>query len=409
MKNAGLYALVVILGCGLALGQQYKVLYSFAGPPNDGWSPSGSLVADRVGNLYGVTQLGGSSTFCSGGCGTVFKLSPNSDGSWSESVLYNFCAGSDSTCPDGKVPMAGLALDSAGNLFGVTDFGGKCGGGGSNCGLVFELSPPSIPGGTWTFSLVHAFCQDPNDFACADGIGPNGPLAIDAAGHLFGTVQGGGNGKFTKGAVFKLSHEASGWKKRTIYSFCSVVQQFLCLDGQVPLSGLTFDKGHHHLYGTTQTGGPTQAMQGGTVYKLSHGSGGWSEQVLFAFDSNTAFQDENPSLDLGSVSLDSAGNLFTTYLQKGANTNGGMLALNPANGQQLDFGLVSGNMPNSGLVVDSLRHAVFGTTQQEGRTLKARMLEWSLSLIQPGTGTRSTSTIFARKPTAPTASTPQEA
>jgi uncharacterized repeat protein (TIGR03803 family) len=184
IRNAGVCALVIVLGCGLALPQQYKVLYSFAGPPNDGSNPAGSLVADSAGNLYGVTQLGGSSSFCSGGCGTVFRLSPNSDGSWSESVLYNFCAGSDGSCSDGRAPAAGLVLDSAGSLYGVTDFGGTCAGGRLNCGIVFQLSPPSVPGRAWTDNLIHAFCQNPNDSSCADGTGPNGPLTIDESGPL---------------------------------------------------------------------------------------------------------------------------------------------------------------------------------------------------------------------------------
>jgi uncharacterized repeat protein (TIGR03803 family) len=370
MRNAGVCALVIVLGCGLALAQQYKVLYSFAGPPNDGSNPAGSLVADSAGNLYGVTQLGGSSTFCSGGCGTVFRLSPNSDGSWSESVLYNFCAGSDGFCSDGRGPAAGLVLDSAGSLYGVTDFGGTCAGGRLNCGIVFQLSPPLVPGGAWTYNLIHAFCQNPNDSSCADGTGPNGPLTIDKSGRLYGTVQGGGNGIYTKGAAFQLLHTPTGWKKKTIYSFCSVVHQFLCVDGQVPQSSLTFDRSGN-LYGTTQTGGPTAARQGGTVYKLSRSSSGWSERVVFAFNTNVAFQDENPSLDLGSLSLSPTGKLVTTYLQKGGNTNGGLLALNPRSGQESDFLLGTGSTPNSGLVVDSSRHAFYGITQTGGTNSQA--------------------------------------
>jgi hypothetical protein len=367
MKTLLSFALPILLCCGFAGAQQYQILYNFGSVPNDGANPIGNRVADSAGNLYGVTFLGGAST-CDGGCGTVFELSPNSAGGWSESILYNFCAGSDATCPDGELPQSGLVLDSAGNLYGVTDWGGTCTGGEkTNCGIVYELSPPSASGGAWTYTVIHAFCQDPNDDLCSDGIQPNGPLAIDAAGTIYGTVQGGGTGVYTKGAVYELSHSATGWNKRTIYSFCSVVKDFLCLDGNVPQSGLTFDSSGN-LWGTTQTGGPTKTRQGGTVYKLTHGAGTWTETVIASFETNT-LQFELPNLDLGAISIGPTGTLYTTYLQMEGHQLGGMLSMNSAGGdlETSWFGtLQEGQLPNSSLLIDDSRGLIYGTTQEGG-------------------------------------------
>jgi len=100
------------------------VLYSFAGPPNDGDGPQAGLVRDAKGNLYGTTMGGGLY-----GVGTVFELSP-SGGTWTERILHNF-SGSD-----GAVPVGGLVRDSAGNLYGTTYEGGTY-----NAGVIFKIAP----------------------------------------------------------------------------------------------------------------------------------------------------------------------------------------------------------------------------------------------------------------------------
>jgi uncharacterized repeat protein (TIGR03803 family) len=80
----------------------YETLYSFMGPPADGAGPWSPLLLDANGNLYGTTNSGGSSSACRGGCGTVFRLTPNGSG-WTETVLYSFSGGAD-----GGGPYAGL-------------------------------------------------------------------------------------------------------------------------------------------------------------------------------------------------------------------------------------------------------------------------------------------------------------
>jgi uncharacterized repeat protein (TIGR03803 family) len=93
------------------------VLYSFCSLAkcSDGTAPHAGMIFDQAGNLYGTTEFGGQTP--SGGWGTAFKLAPNSDGTWTESVLHNFCSvGSD--CSDGRFPLAGLVFDAVGNLYG---------------------------------------------------------------------------------------------------------------------------------------------------------------------------------------------------------------------------------------------------------------------------------------------------
>jgi uncharacterized repeat protein (TIGR03803 family) len=100
-----------------------KILYSFGGQPSDGIEPYGSVVFDKKGNLYGSTFAGGLY-----GQGTVFELSPTGE----EQILYTF----GSQASDGATPLGGLVLDTAGNLYGVTAYGGAYG-----FGTVFEITP----------------------------------------------------------------------------------------------------------------------------------------------------------------------------------------------------------------------------------------------------------------------------
>jgi hypothetical protein len=147
--------------CSLAQasGPQFQVLYNFAGG-NDGQSPQAALVADSAGNLYGTTEGGGGSNFCFDGCGTVFELSPPTKrgGGWTETVLYRFTGRSDGSLPEGK-----LIRDAEGNLYGTAAKGGDlsvadCTDGTetTGCGVVFEFSPPSSPGGA---SIATPFCN----------------------------------------------------------------------------------------------------------------------------------------------------------------------------------------------------------------------------------------------------------
>jgi uncharacterized repeat protein (TIGR03803 family) len=206
------------------------VLYSFCRPLcGDGDFPVAGLIFDKAGNLYGTTENGGAH----GVGGTVFKLAPNADGSWRESVLHNFCRRPH--CSDGEFSQANLIFDLAGNLYGTTFSGGGLFGGGT----VFKLAPNTRE------SLLHSFCSRTN---CVDGAQPTG-LVFDFAGNLYGTTESGGDqgcyGGFGCGAVFKLTpNSKGGWNERVLWTFGD-------RPGANPAAGLIFDAAGN-LYGTTE-------------------------------------------------------------------------------------------------------------------------------------------------------------
>jgi uncharacterized repeat protein (TIGR03803 family) len=259
---------LVVMSCTFASGQTYKILYNFQGPnAQDGRNPVGRLSLDKAGNLYGVTQNGGTLDV-----GTVFELSPNADGTWTETVIYSFCSDFvGGMCLDGYYPLAALALDQDGNLFGATSAGGllNCPDS-AGCGTVFELSPPSSQGGVWTQTTLYNFCETVSNNVCEDGKTPAGNVTLDASGNLYSTTTAGGAGN--SGVVFQLSPGLAGWTENVMHSFCVGGQNGACPDGSTPEAGVTFDSSGN-LYGTTKLGGSARKYAGGTVYKLSPTAG----------------------------------------------------------------------------------------------------------------------------------------
>lgn len=361
MKSLLLCAVLTVLNCSLAFGQtQYKVLWNFGSITNDGGLPVGSLIFDGKGNLYGTTQVGGAGTL---GEGTVFELSPNADGSWTESILYNFC--SIGGCPDGAVPKAGLVFDAAGNLYGTTIGGGafNCQSSQGGCGTAFELSPPPPSGGPWTETVLYNFCTDGLAGGCQDGAEPTSQLTIDAHGNLYGTTTTGGTGGLKNGGtVFELSHGAGGWTHTTLYNFCANGQNGACPDGTGPQAGVVFDN-VGNLYGTTEHGGDLKGGGNGTVYKLSPGAKGWTETVL----SGENLPIDRGGLPLGAVSLDKFGDVYGTFSFGGANFAGGVFRL-PKTGPVTIFSFngPNGATPSAGVLLDSKTVALYGTTSQGG-------------------------------------------
>ncbi len=361
MRSVSLSAAVVLLGCSFMLAQsQYKVLWTFAGPPNDGNVPKSNLVFDKAGNLYGTTEGGGSSTadLCPGGCGTIFRLSPNQDGSWTNTILYSFCTKYiNNLCQDGAYPQAGLIFDAQGNLYGTTVNGGTvgCTQAGHGCGTVFELSPQ---GGSWTEKVLYSFCENQVNNNCLDGNFPLGQLT-HASGNLYSTTEGGGG--YGVGTVFELSHGKSGWTETVVYSFCSLGE--FCSDGAEPQAGVTFDKAGN-LYGTTEFGGTNNVHGTGVVFKLSPGANGWTETVLHSFH-----QGGDGGVPLGGISFDTLGNLYGTFSGGGPDFAGGIFRI-PAKNEKIEsffFNGTDGNKPSAGVLVDS-RHATVYTTTTLGGT-----------------------------------------
>jgi uncharacterized repeat protein (TIGR03803 family) len=87
-------------------GGTETVLYTFQGG-TDGASPYAGVVLDEKGNIYGTTVFGGDPN-CGGtgnpdGCGTVFKLALQKDGHYKETILHSFMSS-----PDGRYPYGGL-------------------------------------------------------------------------------------------------------------------------------------------------------------------------------------------------------------------------------------------------------------------------------------------------------------
>jgi uncharacterized repeat protein (TIGR03803 family) len=211
------------------------VLNRFGDLPRRGSHSQAGLIFDTAGNLYGTTEEGGAYR-----CGTVFKLTPNTNGRWTETVLHSF-KGSD-----GRSPYASLIFDTAGNLYGTTYKGGAHG-----LGTVFKITPGA--NGTWAETVLHSFG------AGGDGYYPYASLIFDAVGNLYSTTSwGGSNGNY--GVVFQLVPGVGGkWKEKVLHSFGASG------DGVYPYAGLIFDA-DGNLYGTTSQGG---ADNSGTVFKIT--------------------------------------------------------------------------------------------------------------------------------------------
>jgi uncharacterized repeat protein (TIGR03803 family) len=254
-------------------GYTESILFNFNGV--SGASPEGSLIRDASGNLYGTTYSGGFSNV-----GTVFKLSPPSGGStWTVTLLYDFSG------PDGSNPYAGLVMDASGNLFGTTSSGGTNG-----FGTVYELT--STGGGAYSEQLLFNFT------GAGDGANPTGGLLLDASGNLFGMNGAGGSGS---GAVFELTPAGGVYNFRVLYTFTGAP------DAAIPGSGvgLIMDAGGN-LYGTTYDGG--SLSNSGSVFQLApDGSGGYTEKVLAGFQNGA-----DGGYPQGTLLLDASGNLLGT-------------------------------------------------------------------------------------------------
>jgi len=171
---------------------QEHALYRFTSGGN-GYQPStGDLAFDATGHVYGTTSYGGSYSN-----GTVFELTHSKSGVWQETVLYTFGAPGD-----GAVPVAGVMLDSAGNLYGTTSAGGNAGD-----GTVFELQRGASG---WSEQVLYNF-QGQND-----GLTPYAGLTFDAAGNLYGAATDGGVN--SGGTIFELVRGSGGWTFEPIYS-----------------------------------------------------------------------------------------------------------------------------------------------------------------------------------------------
>ena len=350
------------------------VLYSFTGTNGDGFYPYAGLILDSAGNLYGTTYFGGANDY-----GTVFEVTP-----WgTETVLHSFT----DTNGDGAYPYGGLILDSAGSLYGTTTYGGA-----NVYGTVFEL-----PKGSATDTVLYSF-TDTN----GDGRNPHGGLIMDSAGNFYGTTEQGGS--VNGGIVFKLDAKGNetvldsfpptdgdganphgGLIMDSAGNFCGITEQGGSVtdgivfkldakgnetvldsfpgtngDGFYPYAGLILDSAGN-LYGTTRYGG---ADYYGTVFELPKGSA--TDTVLYSF-TGTNGDGANPEAGL---IMDSAGNLFGTTFNGGANDYGTVFEVTPSGTETIlhsfgPSGIGEAGEPNGSLVMDSAGN-LYGTTEDGG-------------------------------------------
>jgi uncharacterized repeat protein (TIGR03803 family) len=320
------------------------LLYSFAGGPADGAGPQG-VIQGSDGNFYGATSNGGTG-FCSFGCGTAFKITP--DGA--ETVLYFFSGGADGGSPNG------LVQGRDGNFYGTTAYGGLSNNfcGQQGCGVVFRLTAAgaetplySFTGGTSDGAVAASVIQgtDGNFYGTtvyggqandgtvfkvtpsgmesvlhsfgggSDGALPQVPLTQGSDGNLYGTTPFGGAN--SNGIVFGITPAGV---ETVLYAFAGTSS-----DGASPLTALV-QGSDGSFYGTTSSGGDTSCFGGcGTVFKITP-AGVESSLYLFTANANTGAVPPQPS----ALIQGSDGNFYVTTSNSGQFGSGALFKITPA-------------------------------------------------------------------------------
>jgi uncharacterized repeat protein (TIGR03803 family) len=326
-----------------------SVLHAFTSDEDN--NPDAGVVFDASGNLYGMNNLGPDT-------GDVYQLVPQAGGGWSENILQKFWGAFNGN------PQGGMTFDASGNLYGTAGWG--CGDG-TSC--VFEMTPSN---GSWTFNQLYQF-----SFSGPDGWYPSGTTPIfDAKGNIYATTAFGGNfgcspygnGCYGLGVVFELTPSGNGtWIETVLHKFTGGK------DGESPTCPLVFDVAGN-LYGTSYAGGE---YGNGNVFRLvPNANGTWTEQVLHQFTGG-----EDGSTPDGGVTFDAAGNLYGVARTGGAYGYGVVFQLSPtASGgvkyrvvhafqdTRKDPGAYPGGGPNvagGNLVFDGSGN-LYGTTNGDG-------------------------------------------
>ena len=251
----------------------------------------------------------------------------------------------------GDFPLGNLAIDNRGNIFGTTTYAGDptC-----YCGTVYKLKPPAVAGGTWSFENLHSFTN-----TAGDGASPQVGVVLDSKGAVYGTTDGGGATGL--GIAYKIASVGSGFVETIL----------------TPLQGagfhgpLIFDS-VGNLYGVTGNGG---TYHNGSVFKLSaptSGTGSWTETTLFSFRAETP----GGYFPQGSLVMDSRGQLYGTNAfnaksADGAQTGGTVFRLTPpavvgeawTRSTLYTFtGSGDGTIPTSGMILNTKTGVFYGTT-----------------------------------------------
>ena len=262
------------------------ILHRFTGA--NGAYPEAGLTMDAKGDLYGTTTAGGAN-----GNGTVFKLEKNTKGKWIEHVLYSFGPGTD-----GTIPVAGITLDKAGNIYGTTSAGGTY-----TYGTIFELTRGKTG---WTESILHDF-QD-----AADGGVPYAGLVFDQSGNIYGAATEA-NQQNDGGTVFQLTPANGTWNFNVLYTLPGWGISGTFRDVLLDAAG--------NLYATTHCDGSYSA---GTVYELTPTSGTWTYTSLYVFTGGS-----DGEYSFSNLVFDKQGNLYGTTNTGGANYYGVVFKIAP--------------------------------------------------------------------------------
>jgi len=370
--RAAIAALAAILlltfAAQTAAAQTYSILYTFQGG-TDGGFPNAGVYRDSSGNLYGITNTAGNRNDCNDyGCGTVYKLTPSGQ----LSVLHTFTGGADGWP---NATWGSLIPDPAGNLYGVASIGGL-----HDNGTVFRITPS---GG---FTVVHTFPSSPND-----GLGPQYTLLRDTTGIIYGTTFGGGpGGNNGYGTVFALSKAGVGsdvvlhsfsfgdgaspqgsvasdgtgnlygtagqggssncgvvYKMRNIGAGFTVLHNFTCApDGYLPGSVVLDAQGN--IYGGTSQGGDASACPAfgcGIIFKITPSG---QETILHTFHSTDGASPNE-------LMFDAQGNLWGTTAYGGTHDQGTIFKMTTdgtfTNEYNFEGGL-NGGIPYAGLIQD---------------------------------------------------------
>jgi len=390
--------LAATIGAPHVQAQTYTVLHNFSGGA-DGGNPGAGVIRDSAGNFYGAVRMGGCGNHP---CCLVFKLNltagetaldsfpgaPNTgnasgvirdsagnlygttqfggtvnascpsgcgvvykvDSSGNPTVLYAFAGGAD-----GANPAAGVIRDLAGNVYGTTQNGGTASAScASGCGVVYKLDTLGNE------SVLYSFTGG------ADGANPDGGVILDLAGNLYGTTHSGGTVVGTPcqsgcGVVYKLDPLSN---ETVLHSFTGGA------DGMFPAAGVVRD-GAGNLYGTTPFGGAGICPGScGTVYKVDTSG---NETVLHNFIGGF-----DGALPYAGLILDSAGNLYGTASSAGTGNVGVVYKLDASGNETILYnfmgivqpgGGVDGYAPFAGVILDKAGN-LYGTTASGGKYRK---------------------------------------
>jgi uncharacterized repeat protein (TIGR03803 family) len=336
-----------------AASPAFRTIHVFSSA-EDGNSPRAALVLAPAGTAYGDTLYGGSSNN-----GTVYQLTPEpGTEKWSESVIYDFAGP-----PDGANPAGTLVLTAGGTIYGTTIAGGS-----TNAGTVFQLTPPGVPGGAWTETVLYSFLGAP------DGAAPHAGLVLSVSGVLYGTTANGGDtsGICTSGCgtVFSLTPPVTpggAWTE-------TVLHVFEGSDGANPFASLVAGPGSR-LYGTTVNGG---ASGFGGVFSVTTAG---ATKVIYSFSGGT--DGANPYAPL---IVDANGNLDSAARNGGSSGMGTLFSLTNAGKITVlhSFaGTTDGANPVAGLLLANNKATLYGAASLGGANGDGTL--FSLQLNSPTT------------------------